>query len=92
MTFSERLLDAFKRLLTSAKVITALVGLVVTFAAKHNVVLSPDDVNSILTIVAVLIGAQGLTDFQKGAAQVQAANPPPPTTEQTQIVNVPGKK
>ena len=92
MTFAERLLEALKRLLTSAKVITALVGLITTFAAKHNIILSPEDVNSVLTIFTVLIGAQGITDWGKTAAQVQAANPPPPTTEQTQIVNVPGKK
>ena len=87
MSFTERLLDALKRLLTSAKVITALVGVIVTFAAKHNIVLSPDDVSSILTLFAVLIGAQGVTDWGKGAAQVQAANPPPPDV-QTQTVNV----
>ena len=92
MTFWQELLGVFRRLLTSAKVVTALVGLVVTFAARHNVVLSPDDVNAVLMIFAVLIGAQGAADLGKGAAQVTAANPPPPTTEQTQIVNVPGKK
>lgn len=86
MTFTQRLTDTLKRLLSSAKVITALVGLVVTFAAKHNVVLSPDDVNAIVTLFAALLIGQGATDFGKSAAQVKAELPAEPT--QTQVVNV----
>jgi len=87
-TFTERLIDALKRLLTSAKVITALAGMLAAFAAKHNIVLAPEDVTTIITIFGVLIGAQGLNDFGKGQAQIKADNPPPPDTVQSQVVNV----
>jgi len=74
-TFIERLIDALKRLLTSAKVITALAGMLAAFAAKHNIVLAPEDVTTIITIFGVLIGAQGITDFGKSAAVIKSVQP-----------------
>ena len=86
MNVLSRFKETLVRLLTSAKVLTALVGLIVGAAAKRGIVLAPDDVNTVIAIFAVLIGAQGAADFGKGAAIVAAVNPPPPA--QTQTVNV----
>lgn len=86
MDFKSRLLETLKRLLTSGKVLTALVGLIVGFAAKRGIVLSPDDVNLVIALFGVLLVGQGAADFGKSAAQIQAVNPPPPTQEQ--VVNV----
>lgn len=85
-SFKSRLLETLKRLLTSGKVLTALVGLIVGLLAKRGIVLSPDDVTTVVTIFAVLVGAQGVTDFGKSAAVVKAVSPPQP--EQTQTVNI----
>lgn len=92
MSFPQRLLETLKALLTSKKVITALVGFVVTVAAKRGIVLSPDDVNSIVAIFAVLIGAQGAADLGKSAALIQAAAPNPPDAVTQTVTVVPDKK
>jgi len=88
-TFKERLLEAIKKLLTSGKVLTALVGLIVGFAAKRGIVLDPSDVNLVIALFGVLLLGQGAADFGKSAAIIQAVNPPPPTQEQTVNVAAP---
>jgi hypothetical protein len=88
-TFGARFAETLKRLFSSAKVLTAVAGLIVTFAAKRGIILSPDDVQTVLLIFLTLIGAQGLTDIGVRKAEVEAAAPPkPPETVQTQTVNV----
>lgn len=86
MDFKSRLFETVKTLLTSKKVLTALAGLIVAFAAKRGVVLKPDDVNSVLAIFGLLLASMGAADFGKSAAIIAAVNPPPPA--QTQTVNV----
>lgn len=85
MTFKQQLFDALKRLFSSMKFLTMLAGLVVYLAAKKGVVLNPDDVQGILILFASLIGAQGLNDFGKEKAKVEAANPKP---DQINIQNI----
>lgn len=84
--FKHDLIDALKRLFSSAKAITMLAGIVVYLAAKRGIVLNPDDVTGILILFGSLLGAQGITDFGKGKAEIEAANPKPP--EQVNIQNV----
>lgn len=71
--------EAVKRLLasllTSKKVVTAVVGLVVLACARRGIVLQPDMVAEVVTIFAVLIGAQGLADTGKEKAKVEAQSP-----------------
>lgn len=62
----------FASLLTSRKVVTALVGLVVLACARRGIILEPDMVAEVVTIFAVLIGAQGLADTGKEKARVEA--------------------
>lgn len=92
MSFKDRLLETIKRLLTSAKVITTITGGIVYIAAKHHIILSPDDVQSILLLFSVLVGAQGLTDFNKSAAtihaEVKAKETVPETPKQTLNVDI----
>lgn len=86
MGFKARLFETLTKLLTSGKVITAIVGLAVSVAAKRGIVLSPDDVNLVVGLFASLILAQGANDLGKGAAVVKAEAPAQP--EQTQTVNI----
>lgn len=77
MNFTAALKQSLKDLLTSKKVLVTLAGLIVSLAAKHNIVLAPEDVTSILVVFGTLVGSLGIADFGKGAAIVAAANPPP---------------
>jgi hypothetical protein len=91
-TFGERLLDALKSLFSSKKVLTMLAGLLVYLAAKRGIVLSPDDTTAILTFFSILVGAQGVADFGKGKAEVEAKLGKPPDTVaigQAETVNLP---
>lgn len=83
-TFLERLAESVKRLLSSGKVITALAGAIVYLAAKRNIILHADDVQGILILFGVLLGAQGAADLGKSAAVVAAAAPAKPDTVQIQ--------
>ena len=78
------------RLLTSRKFITVIVGMIVGVAARHNIVLAPEDVNTVIALFGVLLAAQGAADIGKGAAYITAANPPPPTQTQTVSVDAAG--
>lgn len=77
-TFAQRLAEALKTLLSSKKTITAIAGALVYLAAKRGIVLSPDDAQAILALVALLIGGQAAADIGKSKAQIEAANPKPP--------------
>ena len=83
--FKDRLLEALKRFFSSVKVITAFAGLLGIIAAKHNILLSPDDVKEVLVIIGILIGAQGASDFGVRKAQIEAAAPKPPEAIMTQV-------
>lgn len=88
MTFRERLFEAIKRLLTSTKFMTLIVGIIVSQAAKRGIILDPSSVNEIVGLFAALIVAQGAADLGKGRAQVEVANPKPPETVNVQAVNL----
>lgn len=85
-TFKDRLLDALKRLFSSAKFITMMAGLLVYVAAKRGIVLDPSDAQAILILFGSLLGAQGLTDIGARKAHIEAAAPKPP--EQVNVQNV----
>lgn len=86
-SFKDRLLEALRRIFSSSKVITAVAGLLVYLAAKRGFVLSPEDAQGILAVVAVLVGAQGITDLGKGKAQEEAKTPKAPDMVNIQTVN-----
>jgi hypothetical protein len=90
-TFKDRLVDALKRLFASAKFITTIAGLIVYMAARRGIVLSPDDVQAVLLFFGVLVGAQGLTDFGKEKARVEAQYGKLPETAVNQT-NISGEK
>jgi hypothetical protein len=77
MTFIQRLLAALQELVASKKVMTLLAGLMVLWAAKHGIVLSPEQANGIIALFSSLLLAQGAQDLGKAKAQIQAENPPP---------------
>jgi hypothetical protein len=91
-TFKDRLLEALKRLFSSSKVITAIAGLLVYLAAKRGIILSPEDAQGILAVVAVLVGAQGITDLGKGKAQEEAKAPKMPEQINVQNLTLPKEK
>lgn len=66
------MLNAIRKLLSSAKVLTFIAGIIVTMAAKWGFSLDAQTVMVMLGVLATLIGAQGATDFGKGAAKVEA--------------------
>lgn len=64
----ERAKETLIKLLTSGKVWTAAVGLIVAFAARRGVVLAPDDVAAIKDLFITLLAAQGAQDLGKAVA------------------------
>lgn len=88
--------EALTRLLTSAKFWTMIIGLIVTLGARYGFQVDPEVMWMIAGIVAILLGAQGLTDMGKSAALITTAKVPaepaqvdPPTNEV--VVDVPLK-
>jgi large-conductance mechanosensitive channel len=87
--FLTRLLEAVKQLLTSKKVLTLIVGMIVAWAARHGMILDSSMVNDIVVLFVGLLLAQGAHDWGKGAAQVTVSSPPPASEPvQTQTINI----
>lgn len=61
--------EAVAGLLSSKKFIAALTGIIVAIAAKKGLDLEAELVAAILGVFAILVGAQGATDFGKEAAK-----------------------
>lgn len=87
MNYWQNLHESLKRFLSSRKTLIMLAGFIVYFAAKKGIILDPDDVKAVLIFFSSLLGAQGLNDFGKGKAAIEAANPKPPDTVNIQTVN-----
>ncbi len=85
-SFKDRLAEALKRLFTSVKVITLLVGLIVAWAAKRGIVLDPSMVTEVMVLFSSLLLGQGLTDIGVRKAEVEAKAPKMP--EQINVQNV----
>lgn len=78
--------QAIADLLSSKKFITAIVALLVTAGARYGLALDPEVCVAVLSVFAVLIGAQGAADHGKEAARLHvesAAAEPRPMDERT---------
>lgn len=81
--------DALARVFGSAKVWTAIIGLIVTFGAtafaRWGIEVSDAAVQqtaiTVSAIFAILLGAQGATDHGKAAAQIAATTTTKTTVE-----------
>jgi len=69
--------DALLRLISSMKFWTAVLGIVTALGAKYGLKVDADLYWSIVGMFGVLLGAQGLTDHGKVAAQITASTPWP---------------
>lgn len=65
--------ETLVQLLTSKKVITAVIGVVATIAARKGFELDIELCAAIAGMFGVLIGAQGAADHGKEAAKINAA-------------------
>jgi len=61
-----------KEFLTSKKFITAVVGIIITAAAKHNLNLDEQQVYGVVAVIVAYILGQGWADSGKEAAKVKA--------------------
>lgn len=64
--------DALRRLLSSMKTWTLLIGLTATFLAKYGIHVDDQTAQYIAGGFALLLGMQGVTDHGKAAAQITA--------------------
>lgn len=79
MDLAERLKETLHRLLSSAKVWTAVAGTLAAILAKRGIVIPPEAYDAIRDITMTLLGAQGIQDAAKAvrdAAIIKAATPP----------------
>lgn len=65
-------MDLIKALLSSKKFIAAIIGGIVAIGARYGLKLDPDMVDDLVKLFLVYIGAQGLADFRKQEAKVNA--------------------
>ncbi len=87
---------ALARLLGSAKFWTAIIGLCVTAGAslfaRYGIEVSTEAVQqtagTVALIFSILIGAQGIADHGKSAAEIKAANDNAAPTQVTNVTNV----
>jgi hypothetical protein len=67
------MIKVLRELVTSKKMITAVVGFAGIVAARYGFELDVEIVLGLIGMLSVLLGAQGATDFGKEAAKVNAA-------------------
>ena len=60
-------------LLTSKKAIAAFVGLILSLLARAGIVLSPDSVTEILTVIVGYMVSQGIADVGKEAVKAESS-------------------
>ncbi len=84
------MLEAIRKLFSSAKFLTLVAALVVLGVAKLGFEIDQETAGMIAALFAVLLGAQGAADHGKEAARYAATATPPPA--QTQTVNVEAAK
>ncbi len=66
---------ALLALLSSKKVLTALIGSAAIVGAKYGLKVDPEFCYALLGVLAVLLGAQGAADHGKSAAEINQPAP-----------------
>lgn len=65
--------DAFKRMVGSQKFQTALVGVIIAVGLRLGLKVDQTLASEVVGLFAVAVGAQGIADHGKSAAQINAA-------------------